>query len=224
MSVHLQKDINSVKNKLLTLSAEVEETVYDAVRALSSRDEKLAAEIIERDNEIDLMEVEVEEDCLKILALHQPVAIDLRYIVAILKINNDLERVGDLASNIAQRALELKNDPVVEIPVDFSTMTEIVKKMLHSSIDSLIQMDVELAKEVCLLDNEVDDRHKEAFHKISDAIRAHPEYTQTYIRYLSISRYLERIADLATNIAEDVIYLVTGQITRHQAGLKDATC
>jgi len=224
VSVHLQKDINSVKNKLLTLSAEVEETVYDAVHALSSHDEKLAAEIIERDNEIDLMEVEVEEDCLKILALHQPVAIDLRYIVAILKINNDLERVGDLASNIAQRALELKNDPVIDIPVDFSTMTEIVKKMLHSSIDSLIQMDVGLGKEVCLLDNEVDDRHKEAFHKISDAIRAHPEYTQTYIRYLSISRYLERIADLATNIAEDVIYLVTGQITRHQAGLKDGTC
>ncbi len=216
MSVHLAKDIESVKNKLLTLSAEVEEMVYDAVRALSVKDGELAQKVIQRDREVDLMEVEIEEDCLKILALHQPVAIDLRFIVAILKINNDLERVGDLAGNIARRAQELKNESNVEIPVNFTLMAEIVKKMLAQSIDALIHMDVKQSREVCALDNRVDELHRENFERISKILQEKIEHAHAYIGYLSISRYLERIADLATNIAEDVIYLVTGEIARHK--------
>ncbi|MGD9899410.1 MAG: phosphate signaling complex protein PhoU, partial [Calditrichaceae bacterium] len=141
MTIHLHKAIENLKKKILTLGAMVEETVQNAVLALDSDDAELAREIIRNDTKIDDMEVEVEEECLKILALHQPVAIDLRYVVAVLKINSELERVGDLASNIAQRAIDLHDYPSVDFEFNFREMGEIAKSMLRSSLDALINLD-----------------------------------------------------------------------------------
>ncbi len=216
MSVHLARDIENVKHRLLTLSAAVEEMVYDAVKSLQAIDRTLSKNVIERDDEIDRMEVEIEEECLKILALHQPVAIDLRYIVTILKINNDLERVGDLASNIAQRAQEFSPLMGLPQPFDVPSMAEHARQMLHLSLESLIELDLEKSKNVCAMDDVVDSMHRNNFNKIGQFITESPEATKTYLNFLSLSRYLERIADLATNIAEDVIYLITGKIARHK--------
>ncbi len=216
MSVHLARDIENVKKKLLTLSASVEEMVFDAIKSVQAGDRALAEQVVKRDNEIDLMEVDIEEECLKILALHQPVAIDLRYIVAILKINNDLERVGDLASNIAQRAIDFSHDSDIPQPFDLQRMAELTQNMLRNSMDALINMSEEASKEVCAMDDQVDEMHRENFNQLSELISANPDNTRIYLNYLSLSRYLERIADLATNIAEDVIYLITGQIARHK--------
>ena len=216
MSVHLARDIENLKKKILTLSASVEEMVFDAIKAVQNGQRTLAEQVVQRDNEIDLMEVEIEEDCLKILALHQPVAIDLRYIVAILKINNDLERVGDLASNIAQRAIDFTHDASIPQPFDLQNMAATTQAMLRMSLDALIKMDETVSKRVCAMDDQVDEMHRDNFNKLIELISGNPQKTGMYLNYLSLSRYLERIADLATNIAEDVIYLITGQIARHK--------
>ena len=149
MTRHFEREIENLKRKVLSLGTLVEETVHRAITAISKRDPKAAREVMDGDIEIDHMEVEVEEDCLKILALHQPVAIDLRFIVAVLKINNDLERIGDLAVNIAERALFLASRPVVDVPFDFVLMSEKVESMLRHSLDSLVNMDTGLARRVC---------------------------------------------------------------------------
>lgn len=215
MSVHLKKDIEKLKKKILTLSVVVEEALFDAVTAVKKRDDELAQKVIDNDRQIDEMEVEVESDCLKILALHQPVASDLRYVISVLKINNDLERVGDLAANIAQRAVEMKFQGQSAIPFNFDPMFEEVKAMLEKSLKALIQLDLEEAKMVRAMDDEVDEMHRNVYHFTEEKIRENPEMTGIFLQILSLSRYLERIADLATNIAEDVIYMVEGTIARH---------
>lgn len=216
MARHLETELDSLKRKLLALSAIVEENVGRSVRALARRDEHLANELIESDREIDLIEVELEEDCLKILALHQPVAIDLRVVIAALKINNDLERIGDLAVNIARRAIDLAKFKPIEAPFDYDTMAKRTRAMLRKALDSLIDMDLEAAYEVSRMDDEVDAINKSMYGKVFEKIRANPNDVETLILYLSASRHLERIADYATNIAEDVIYMIDGSIVRHQ--------
>ncbi|APF18479.1 phosphate signaling complex protein PhoU [Caldithrix abyssi] len=215
MSIHLQKDIEKLKKKVLTLSMMVEETLYDAVTALKTQNKELAQRVIENDEKIDNMEVEVENDCLKILALHQPVAIDLRYVISVLKINNDLERVGDLASNIAQRAMELMYLGQNDLHFDLDTMFEKVKIMLKNSLKALINLDIDEAKSVLQMDDEVDAMHRSLYQLVAQKLAENPQKAAIYLQYISISRYLERIADLATNIAEDVIYMVEGTIARH---------
>ncbi|MCD6374808.1 MAG: phosphate signaling complex protein PhoU [Caldisericaceae bacterium] len=215
MSVHLQKDIEKLKKKILTLSAVVEEALYDAVTAVKKQDDELAQKVIDHDHQIDEMEVDVESDCLKILALHQPVASDLRYVISVLKINNDLERVGDLAANIAQRAIEMKYLGQNSLSFDFDPMFEKVKTMLEKSLKALIQLNLEEAQMVRAMDDEVDEMHRNLYHLAEENIRSHPDRTGIFLQLLSLSRYLERIADLATNIAEDVIYMVEGTIARH---------
>jgi phosphate transport system protein len=202
MSVHLLKDIERLKKDLLSLCALVENQVEKSVRAFLERDDQLAREVINRDDEIDDREIEIEEECLKTLALHQPVAIDLRMIIAILKMNTDLERIGDLAVNIARKAVAIASEPPLETEFDIAGM-------------SLIQMNVSLARQVCVRDDEVDDLKHEIRAGVEEMIRRRPEHTQALLRLLAVSRNLERIADGATNIAEDVIYLSEGEITRH---------
>ncbi|MDD5327390.1 MAG: phosphate signaling complex protein PhoU, partial [Phycisphaerae bacterium] len=158
----------------------------------------------------------IEEDCLKILALHQPVAIDLRFIVTVLKINNDLERIGDLAVNIAERAVFLAGQPKINISTDLADMAHTAQSMLKRSIDALINHDAELAHEVCASDNIVDKMNRQMYLKIQKAILENPEQISSLIHLLSTSRHLERIADHTTNIAEDVIYMIEGQIARHR--------
>lgn len=216
MARHLRKEIERLKKNILALGAEVEECVQMAVRAIEERDTETADRVIQLDDHIDQVEVELEEDCLKILALHQPVAIDLRFIIAVLKINNDLERIGDLAVNIAERVAFLKARPPIRIPYDLQGLVEKTTAMLKNSLDSLVNLDIDLARQVCLADDEVDAINRDMYDKIKNAIRENPEDLDVLVPYLSVSRYLERIADHATNIAEDVIYMVDGIIARHR--------
>jgi phosphate transport system protein len=215
MSVHLQREIGNLKKHLLSLCALVEDQVRSAVRALLDRDAEAAAAVERRDADIDHREVDVEEECLKTLALYQPVAGDLRLVVAALKINNDLERIGDLAVNIARKAAAFAKGPPLEIPFDVAGMWEKTEAMLRESLDALINSDVKLAQQVCRNDDEVD-RMKHEFRGIAEElIRRNPEQVGPLLRLLAVSRNLERIADCATNIAEDTIYMVEGRIIRH---------
>lgn len=212
---HLEKEIASLKERILSLGASVEAGVQRAARSLTRRDPVLALKVIDSDFEIDQMEVVVEEECLKILALHQPVANDLRLIIAILKINNDLERIGDLAVNIAERAMHLSTHDRVDLPFDFQSMSEKTQIMLKGSLDALVNQDVNLARQVCMADDEVDAMNRDVFSRVEAEIKKDPESLSSLIQLLSASRYLERVADHATNIAEDVIYMVEGEIIRH---------
>lgn len=216
MVIHLQREIERLKNRILHLSAAVEGSTHKAVKSLEERNPRLAREVIENDFEIDNMEVEVEEECLKILALYQPVAVDLRFIIAVLKINNDLERIGDIAVNIAERAAFLATREKLDIPFDFSGMADKAQSMLKRSLDALMKMDAELALEVCASDDEVDAMNREMYLQVEEGIRNHPKRLKSLMHLLSASRHLERMADLATNIAEDVIYLTKGEIVRHR--------
>lgn len=215
MSQHLRNEIDNLKKKILALGAIVENSVGLAVKSIENRDYELAQNVITGDKQIDRAEVELEEDCLKILALYQPVAIDLRFIIAVLKINNDLERINDLAVNIAERVQLLKNNPPIPIPFDLDGISSKTQWMLRTCLDSLVNLDSKLAREVCAADDYVDSINREMYNRVTEAIKARPDHVDILIPYLSVSRYLERIADHATNISEDVIYMVDGVIARH---------
>jgi len=194
----------------------VEERVYMATKAIENRDSDLADKIINSDYEIDEMEVDIEEECLKILALYQPVAVDLRFITAVIKINNDLERIADEAVNIAQGVKYISKGKKQHFDFDFYSMAEKTEAMLKKSLDALVNLDVDLAFKVCLLDDEVDKTNAEAHRMVKDFIKDNPDQGEYFINLLLISRHLERIADHATNIAEEVIYLIEGEIIRHR--------
>ncbi|MBN1520995.1 MAG: phosphate signaling complex protein PhoU [Candidatus Aureabacteria bacterium] len=220
MAVHLQREIKRLKELIFNLISRVENNVKLSVKSLKDRDKKLAQQIIDSDVEIDRMEVDVEEECLKILALHQPVAIDLRLIIAFMKINNDLERIGDLAANIAERAIFLSSQVEPSMLIDFTDMAGKAQIMLRKSLDALVNFDLKEARLVCSLDDEVDQMYREILRNIKEEIEKNPSYSEIYIQLLSVARQLERIADHATNISEDTIYMVEGHIVRH----RDKTC
>jgi phosphate transport system protein len=213
--LHLQIELDRLKRRILALGALVEERVRLAIKAVETRDGDLAKTIIEADAEIDDMEIEVEEECLKIIALHQPVAVDLRFISAVIKINNDLERIGDEAVNIAERVANIARRPPMAVPFQFERMAEKTEHMLKNSLDALIRLDVDLAYKVCLTDDEVDDMNRDTYDRVKEAIKQSPDRVAYLINLLFVSRHLERIADHATNIAEDVIYMIEGVISRH---------
>jgi phosphate transport system protein len=216
MPKHLQKEIENLKKKLLASGAKIESVVADAARSIEEQNADLARKIIKNDIIIDDNEVEIEEDCLKTLALHQPVAVDLRFIIAVLKINNDLERIGDLAVNIAERAVFLANKPQIKIQSDLEKMAEIAREMLNQSLKALINHNPELAHNVCTTDDKVDAMNSQMYVKVQNAIIKNPDRISSLIHLLSASRHLERIADHTTNIAEDIIYMIEGQIIRHK--------
>ncbi len=220
MTKHMEKEVDKLKQRILGLSSLVEDAVYKAVKAVNERDYARAQQVIDRDYEIDALEVEVEEECLKILALHQPVAIDLRFIIAVLKMNNDLERIGDLAVNISRRAQSLTKFPRLKRALDFEPMSDKVMSMLRKSLEALINLDSKLAHSVCEADDEVDKLNREMLTAISEGVRTHPEDGEILLHLISVSKNLERIADHSTNIAEDVIYMIEGEIVRHRAGAK----
>lgn len=215
MSVHFQNEIDKLKKSLLSLCATVESQVEKAVRSLLDRDAELAAEVERGDEEIDRREVELEEECLRLLALYQPVANDLRLVVAALKINNDLERIGDLAVNICHKAMSMAEAPELELPVDITAMGTRAQGMLRDSLDAMVNLDADLAKDVCGRDEEVNQMKRDARVKIEQLVAHDPATNRRLLRVMAATRNLERIADLATNIAEDVIYLVEGHIIRH---------
>lgn len=216
MSIHLQREIERLKKCLLSLCAVVEDQVQLAIEAFLQRDESVALAVERRDNEVDQREIEVEEECLKMLALYQPVATDLRLIVSVLKINNDLEQIGDLAVNIARKAAAVAAEPPLEIPLDVAGMWEKVQAMLHDSLDALVNTDAELAESVYARNDEVDRMKHEMRARVEEAARRQPELMGRLLRFLAVARNLERIADYSVNIAEDVIYMVNGTIVRHR--------
>lgn len=216
MPMHLSRAVEVLKKKVLTLATLVEENVASAVQSVEKRDSVLAERVIERDDEIDQMEIDVEEECLKILALHQPVAVDLRFIVAVLKLNSDLERIGDLAVKIAkQTTFLIKSPDCRHVGFDFSKMYECARLMLKKSLDSLIRHDIKLAYEVGASDDILDAMNRQMYSKVKEGVLNQPEYVDMFLNYISISRSLERIGDHATNIAEDVIYMAEARIIRH---------
>ena len=215
MTKHFQKELEKIKKQILTLGFMVEEQVQMAVEAVGNNDTDLARKIIRKDLEIDEKEVEIEEECLKVLALHQPVAIDLRFLIAVIKINNDLERIGDQAVNIAERVGITAKSERMDFFFDYSSMGAKAQAMLKMSLDALINMDDDVAWKVVRLDDEVDRIKKDAYDRIKSAMKAHPDKIGYLINLLLISRHLERMADHTTNIAEEVIYLIEGEIVRH---------
>lgn len=215
MSAHFQREITKLKQHVLSLCTMVEGQVEKAVRAVQLRDDELAAEVERLDEDVDLREIEVEEECLKTLALYQPVAVDLRFVVSTLKINHDVERIGDLAVNIARKVHGLVIDPPPELACDLGLMCEKTQFLLRDAIDSLVSMNGAEAAAICTRDDEIDSMKAAVRREIESAIRQRPEKVGSLLRILAVSRNLERIADLATNIAEDVVYLVEGRIMRH---------
>jgi phosphate transport system protein len=216
MRIRLQKAIDKLNQKLVALGALVEQRFRMAVKAVECRDTRLAIEVIDGDAEIDQQEVDLEEECLKILALHQPVADHLRYIVAVLKLNNDLERIGDLASNIAESVELIAKHRDIQIPFDYFTMAQRAQEMLEKSLDALVNRDLNLAYQVCAQDDDVDIMKHAMQDQFSKEACRKPEQIDALIELFLVSRHLERIADHTTNIAEDVIYMISGAIHRHR--------
>ncbi len=215
MAIHLQKELENIKKKLLFMGTLVEDKVLKSVKSIYSSDYKAADEIVNSDSEVDSIEVAIEEECLKVLALHQPVAVDLRFLIAVIKINNELERIGDQAVNIANRVKKISTRKEKSLFYDYSFMGEKVLFMLNKSLDSFINHDIELAKKVISLDDQVDQIRNEVYDLIKEGIKKNPEQAGYLLNLLLISSHLERIADLSTNIAEEIIYLVDGEIIRH---------
>lgn len=217
MRTHLHRDFTLLTKKLVHLGGLVEEALQKASRAIAKRDLAAANEVIEGDLLVDRLEVEFEEECLKVLALHAPVAADLRRVVGFLKVNNDLERIGDLAQNIAERAVYFATREPIDHPPELADMAQRVSKMVRDCLDAVVNVDSDLARQVVVDDEAVDAIHTGFYRIVEERIVARPEGTEAVLQFLSLSRYYERIADQATNIAEDVIFMVTGEVIRHQA-------
>lgn len=216
MKIHLQTELDRLRKQLFHLSSVVEENLKLAMRAVRDGDSGLAEIVRKNDAEVDALEVEVEEECLKILALHQPVAVDLRFLVAALKMNNDLERIGDLAVNIAGIQPRLKSDKCPPLFGErLQSLGEKAQRMLRGSLESLMNMDTAGARKVLAADDEVDLDYKNFIGILKDELAGEPAHVETVISWLLAAKSIERIADLATNIAEDTIYTVEGQIIRH---------
>lgn len=215
MSKHLERDLEYLQRDLIALASSVEEAIHMAIRALQRRETAPAEQVIAGDAQIDQEENHIEEECLKILALHQPVAVDLRRITSAMKINTELERMADLAEDIAERALHLARLPVVPIPENLQHMTELATSMVRQSLDAFVNLDARHARSVCRLDNEVDRYNNEIIQELIEMMQESPTKIEAGLSLFSATRHLERIADHATNIAEDVVYLVEGTIIRH---------
>ena len=216
MRKHMQRDLENLRRDLLALASLVEETILKATRALQLRDVGLAREVIASDQQIDREENLLNEECLKILALHQPVAIDLRLIASTMMITTDLERMGDLAEEIAERALSLASPPHLRVPAKLQRMTDLTTLMVRQSLDSFVNLNKEQAQAVLRMDDEVDRYNVEIIQEVMQEMRASPALIEAGLSMFSATRHLERIADHATNIAEDVIYLIEGEIVRHR--------
>ena len=214
MTNHLHRAKDNIKKELLALGAMVEDRFKKAIEAVQTENLQLAQFIIDTDFEVDEREIEVEEECLKILALYQPVATDLRLIVAVIKINNDLERIADYAVNIARRYRTSAQNPN-KFKYDYTAMGELAARMLKMSLDALVGMDVDMAHRVREMDLEVNAMRNDAYDTMKANIRKNPEMVSEIINMYLISRHIERIGDHTTNIAEEVIYLIEGEIIRH---------
>ena len=215
MQRHFHEELEALKQTLLAMGGLVEDQIRRVMRALTERDDALAQEVIDRDRQVNAYDVEVDETCVNLLALHQPAAGDLRFITTAMKIVTDLERIGDQAVNIAQRALELNQEAQLKPYIDLPRMAERAQAMVKDSLDAFVSRDTEQARRVCSADVEVDALKEQIFRELLTFMMADPRAIPRAIRLVLISRFLERVADHATNIAEMVIYLVEGKMVRH---------
>ena len=216
MTIHFHNEVEQLKKMILSLGAMVEESAEKAVRAVAGHDVPLAAEIVDRDREIDEQEVRVEEECLKIIALHQPVANDLRNLIAMLKINHDLERIGDLAVEIAGQVPDLDRQAGLPYENDLADLARMARRQVADSLQSLIHLDAQRARKVWQADDIIDDQHDDLCERLLTDLPGKVDHVRTLFNLAGIARCFERMGDHATNIAKDVIYLVEGEIARHR--------
>lgn len=215
MQRHFHEELDALRQTLLAMGGLVEDQIRRAMRSLLERDDALAQEVIDRDRQVNTYDVEVDEQCVELLALHQPAASDLRFITTTMKIVTDLERIGDQAVNIAQRVLELNRDPQLKPYIDLPRMADRAQRMVKESLDAFVAGDTALARQVCGEDAEVDALKEQIFRELLTFMMEDPRTIPRAIRVILISRFLERVADHATNIAEMVVYLVEGKMVRH---------
>ena len=215
MQRHFHEELEALKQTLLAMGGLVEDQIRRVMRALLERDDVIAQEVIDRDRQVNAYDIEVDEQCVNLLALHQPAAGDLRFITTAMKIVTDLERIGDQAVNIAQRALELNREPQLKPYIDLPRMADRAQRMVKESLDAFVARDTALARQVCGEDAEVDALKEQIFRELLTYMMEDPRTVSRAIRVILISRFMERVADHATNIAEMVIYLVEGKMVRH---------
>lgn len=214
MAANLQRETDKIKQAIISLGDMVENQLQRAMQAIKKKDVPLARQVIDADALIDEREIEIEEECLKVLALYQPVASDLRFLVAVIKINNDLERIADYAANIARR-FQTSSGESGRFRYDYAPMTDAASNMLKTSLRALVEWDVRLVRDVLEMDRDVNRMRNEAYDAMKADIREHPEKVSRIINMYLISRHLERVGDHAKNIAEEVNYLIEGEIIRH---------
>ncbi len=215
MSKHLERDLDKLRRQIVTLGSLVENVTRTVIESMGNFTSSNLDEIFEAEMRINEMEVEIEEDCLKTLALHQPVAIDLRFVIVVLKVNNDLERMGDQLVNIAERLEFLKDKDRLTIDLQFDKMGNICNNMLHSALDALVRQDARLARKVLDMDDELDAYHAWTYKALQQEMVNNSAIVMTAVSYLTISSNLERVGDLATNIAEEIIFMEEGEVVRH---------
>jgi len=215
MQRHFHEELELVKEKTLRLGSLVETMVEQAVASLVDRDSRLAEEVIASDRKVDILDLEIEEDCLRLLALHQPAAKDLRFITTAMKITTDLERMADQAVNICERAIELNEEPQLKPYIDIPIMSQLSQKMMREALDAFVRRDADLARQVIPEDNKVDALKDQIFRELLTFMMEDPRTIPRAIRLILVSRHLERVADHATNIAEMVVFLVEGKNIRH---------
>lgn len=215
MERHFDEELKDLKEKLLHMAALAEESIVKAVKALVDRDKELAEEVIQSDAAINFLEIDVDEICLKLLATRQPIANDLRFITSAMKINGDLERIGDLSVNIAERTLELIKQPILKPLLDIPRMAQYAQKMVKDSLDAFVNREPNLARDVCRRDDEVDMLNDQIFRELLTFMIENPKTITRSVDLILVARHLERIADHATNISEDVVFLVEGKTIKH---------
>jgi phosphate transport system protein len=218
---HFVEELEQLKAKLLEMSSLVESAIYRSITAVVQKDEALANEVLKNEARINQIEIEIDDFTVRLLALQQPMAADLRFLVAALKINNDLERMGDLAVNVANRAISLLNEPVVDAMIDIPHIAALVQSMVRKSLDAFVRKDADLARSVLASDDAVDDMRSASFHELISFMERDPSNIRQAVDLLSVVRNLERIADHATNIAEDVLFLAKGIDVRHHSETRE---
>ncbi|TWU48308.1 phosphate signaling complex protein PhoU [Rubripirellula reticaptiva] len=218
MTKHLERELETLRSKLVAQFGIVEQMIQLAVRSLVERRTDLADRVIQSDDEVDQADIQIEEECLKLLALHQPVATDMRWLICVVKVNGELERMADLACNMAERAKSLDLFPLFPVPEELTEMVVTTNKMVKISLDAFIERDPVKANEAIQLDDLIDTMNRVVIDQLHETMRSDPDLIEPAVHCFSASRHLERIADLAENISEDVIYMVTGEIVRHKHG------
>lgn len=215
MQRHIDLELSELKDELVRMATLAETAIRLSIKALVSRDAEMARQVVASDDVVNVLEIEIDERCLRTLALYQPEASDLRFLAMALKINNDLERMGDQAVNIAERTLELLKEPLLKPLIDIPRMAELAQQMVKDSLDAFVRQDVELARSVCRRDDEVDRYDDQLFRELLTYMMEDPKTITRAVNLILVSRHIERIADHATNIAEDVVYLVQGKTIKH---------